>query len=137
MQSHIPVVGESHSVGLSEQRKLKEATKMKRLLRLSVLVLALIAVLLVLAGPVAAKATKTEFTATETYVKDLVSGKEWYTGRNGEIYHWRGNQQLYDVVASDPRVSGDEIITLNLDMKLVDDPDVWATGRMWGTETLS
>jgi hypothetical protein len=36
-------------------------------------------------------------------------------------------------VASDPRVSGDEVITLNIDMKLVDDPDVWATGRMWGT----
>jgi hypothetical protein len=106
---------------------------MKRLLFLSVLVLVLIAMLLVLAGPVAAKGTRTEFTATETYVEDLSPGKVWYTGPNGEICHWRGTQQVYTVVASDPRVSGDEVITLNIDMKLVDDPDVWATGRMWGT----
>jgi hypothetical protein len=107
---------------------------MKRLLRLSVLVLALIAVLLVLAGPVAAKATKTEFTATEIYLGDLSTGKEWYTGKDDKIYHQREAILVLRVEqATDVRVNGDEIVTLNVDMQLVDDPVVWATGRMWGT----
>jgi hypothetical protein len=35
-------------------------------------------------------------------------------------------------VASDPRVTGDEVITINYNMKVVD-PPVYITGRMWGT----
>jgi hypothetical protein len=105
---------------------------MKRLFRLSVLVLALMAMLLVLAGPVAAKATKTEFTATENWVEDTSPGREWYTGPNNEIDHVRGSQGLFSVTASDPRVSGDEIITVNYDMKVVPAP-VYITGPMWGT----
>jgi len=104
---------------------------MKRLLRVSVLVLVLMATLLLVAGPAAAKATRTEFTATETWVEDISLGKEWVTA--DKIYHIRGGESLYMVEATDPRVSGEEIITLNLNMKLVDDEAVWATGPMWGT----
>lgn len=109
---------------------------MKRLLFLSVLILALMATLLLAAGPVAAKATKTAFTATEIYEGvDLDPGVEWFTGKDHEkIWHLRGNIMKLTVVdASDDRVNGDETVTCNLDMRLVDDPDVWAIGRMWGT----
>ena len=107
---------------------------MKRLFRVSVLVLALIAMLLVLAGPVAAKATKTWFTATEIYLGDLSSGEEWYTGTdNNMIDHVRGAQLVLKVQdATDARVNGDELVTLNLDMKVAPEP-VYIIGRMWGT----
>ena len=106
---------------------------MKRLLRLSVLVMALIAILVLVAGPVAAKATKTEFTAIETYGADTSPGKEWVTGKGkNQIDHLRGAEGTFTVVASDPRVTGDEVITINYNMKVVD-PPVYITGPMWGT----
>jgi len=105
---------------------------MKRLLCPSVLILTLIATLLLVAGPVAAKATKTEFTATELYVEDLSPGKEWYTGKDGKNYYVRGSQMRFTVETTDLRVSGDEIITANDNFKLVD-PPVYLIGRMWGT----
>jgi hypothetical protein len=126
------IVGEGHSLALSQERKSKEATTMKRLLFVSVLVLALMATVLLAAGPVAAKATKTRFTASETWVEDISPGKEWYTGKDGKIYHVRGGESLYAVVATNPDVSGDEFITVNLDMKVVPEP-VFITGPMWGT----
>lgn len=106
---------------------------MKRLLRLSVLALILFAVLLLVAGPAAAKATKTKFTAIETFIEDLAPGKSWVTGKgNNQIEHLRGGEALFTVEATDPRVSGDEVITINYDMKVVD-PPVYITGPMWGT----
>jgi len=113
---------------------------MKRHIRLLVLILALIATLLLLAGPVAAKATRTEFKVRETWVYDDpdASGKEWVTG--DKIYHFRGGASHYIIDAfpgeedlADPRVFGDEIITGNLNMHLVDDPCIWVTGPMSGT----
>ena len=104
---------------------------MKRLLFVSVLVLALMAMLLVQVGPVAAQTTRTEFTGSETWVEDISWGKEWVTA--DKINHVRGGESRYAIVATDESVSGEEIITLNLNMELVDDEAVWATGRMWGT----
>ncbi len=113
---------------------------MERLLRLSVLALALIAMLLVIVGPVAAQATRTEFKVRETWVYDdpNVPGKGWVTA--DKIYHARGGASHYWIDAfpgeedlADPRVFGDEIITANLNMKLVDDPCIWAYGSMSGT----
>ena len=71
---------------------------MKRLLFLSVLVLALIAMLLVQVGPAAAKASKIPFTATEIYNGvDLDPGVEWYTGKDHEkIWHLRGERHGID-----------------------------------------
>jgi hypothetical protein len=103
--------------------------------RLILMVLLAVAVILLAAGPAAAKATRTEFTATEIYKGiDLDPGVDWTTGKDHEkIWHLRGNIMELTVDASDDRVDGYEIVTCNLDMKLVDDPVVWATGRMWGT----
>jgi hypothetical protein len=116
---------------------------MKRLLRLSVLILALITILLVQVGPVGAKATRTEFKVfkvRETWVWDDpdAPAKEWIDADN--IYHFRGGASHYLIDAfpgeedfADSRVFGDEIITANLTMKLVDDECIWATGPMSGT----
>jgi len=116
---------------------------MKRLLRVSVLVLALMATLLLAAGPAAAQAPISGFTmfkVRETWVWDdpNVPTKEWVTADN--IYHSRGGASHYRIDAfpgeehlADPRVFGDEIITGSLDMRLVDDECVWATGPMSGT----
>ena len=41
--------------------------------------------------------------------------------------------ELEVVGSTDSRVNGYEIVTLDLDMKVVDDPVVWVTGRMRGT----
>jgi len=103
----------------------------RRWILIVLLVLLAVTAILAVAGPVAAKATRTNFTATETWVEDISPGKEWYTG-DGKVYHLREAQQLYSVEASDPRLSGEEIITLNLNMKVVD-PPVYITGPMWGT----
>jgi hypothetical protein len=48
------------------------------------------------------------------------------------IEYLRDAQGVFTVVATDPRVSGDEVITINYDTKVVDAP-VYITGRMWGT----
>ena len=101
--------------------------------RLILMVLLIAAAILPAAGPAAAQATRAEFTATETWVEDISLGKEWYSGPNDKIYNEREGRSRYDVVATDPRVSGVEIITVNLDMKLVDDPDVYFAGTMHGT----
>jgi hypothetical protein len=113
---------------------------MKRLLFLSVLVLALIALLLAQVGPAAAQATRTEFKVRETWVWDdpHVPARGWVSG--DKIYHGRGGASHYLIDAfpgeedlADPRVFGDEIITGNLNMKLVDDECIWVTGPMSGT----
>ncbi len=113
---------------------------MKRLFRLSVLILALVAMLLVLVGPAAAKATRTEFKVRETWVYDdpNVPGKAWVTA--DKVFHFRGGASHYWIDAfpgeedlADSRVFGDEIITANLNMKMVDDPCIWVYGPMSGT----
>jgi hypothetical protein len=114
--------------------------KMKRLLFLSVLVLTLMTTLLLAAGPAAAQATRTEFKVRETWVWDDpdVPGRGWVSG--DKIFHGRGGASHYLIDAfpgekdlADPRVFGDEIITGNLNMKLVDDECIWAAGPMSGT----
>jgi hypothetical protein len=60
--------------------------------RLILMVLLAVAVILLAAGPAAAKATRTEFTATEIYKGiDLDPGVDWTTGKDHEkIWHLRG-----------------------------------------------
>jgi len=111
---------------------------MKRLLFPGLLILALVATLLLAAGPVAAKATRTEFKVMETYVETIDPGVAWITA--DKVFHFRGGADVYEITAfpgeedlADPRVLGREIITGNLNMKLVDDPCIWVSGPMSGT----
>lgn len=75
---------------------------MKRLLRWSVLGLTLMAMILLLAGPVAAKATRTQLTACE-YDVSYDEG-EW-TNPGGRR-HLRGRVHYFYDVATDPRATG-------------------------------
>jgi hypothetical protein len=99
---------------------------MKRLLFLSVLILALVATLLLAAGPVAAKATRTLITACEEDLY-LVEG-EWTNP--GPNMHLRGRIHYFYDHANDPRATG--LVTViasgNFNADFI--------GTVWGTFTL-
>lgn len=98
---------------------------MKRLIRFSVLALALIALVLLVAGPVAAKATRIDFTGCE-YDTNIIYGDEWtYPGPN---MHLRGRIHLfYDVVPDEERVTG--LVTAIVNGNFNED----FVGTAWGT----
>ena len=75
---------------------------------------------------VKAKATKTYFTGTETWVEDIDPGTEWMSGK---IYHLRGGVSLYRDVCTDERITGDTTVVFNLNLDVT-------TGRVsfWGTQ---
>ncbi|MGD8968160.1 MAG: hypothetical protein PVI07_11690 [Anaerolineae bacterium] len=100
-----------------------------RVRSLSAILVALVLVLLTV-GPAAAKADKTYFTCTETWVEDLEPGDESFPdGR----YHLRGGVSKYAFEASDPRVDDAvDLITINWNFKWMPEP-VYVAGRMWGT----
>ena len=97
---------------------------MKRQRRLMLGVLVLIMALLLGTGSVAAKATKTCFTATETM--DDLGGPErgWVSG---ERVHSRGWAMTNTMVCDDDRFDGEVHHTINLNL------DEDNAGRFWGT----
>ena len=98
---------------------------MNRLIRFSVLALTLIALVLLVAGPVAAKATKKYFTGCE-YDTEIIYGDEWtYPGPN---MHLRGRiHPFYDVVPDEERVTG--LVTAIVNGNFNED----FVGTVWGT----
>lgn len=91
------------------------------------LVVSLLMGVLLAAVPVAAKASRTPFTATE-FACGVEPGKEWFT-RDGTMQHIRG-QLLHDVVVSDePRMTGTALSFVNMNMDLLSGD---CTG--WGKE---
>ena len=100
--------------------------------RLVILVAGLI-VLSILAAPVAARTTRTEYEGFEYFVDSLSPGLEWVSG--DRVYHARGAQEAYEDVVSDPRLSGDLVVTINANFQLAA-PPVYVYGPMWGTTRL-
>jgi hypothetical protein len=49
----------------------------------------------------------------------------------------RGTLLLYKDEMDDERISGWEIVEVNYVFDLVEDPEVWATGPMWGTSQIA
>lgn len=90
-----------------------------------------VALLLVTAGPATAHVVKTPFTGTEVWVEDLDPGSEIALPDSG-LSQIRGAKSRFTLEVSDPRVSGDDVATINWNFKLVDEP-VYVTGFMWGT----
>lgn len=99
---------------------------MKRLLRLSVLALALIAVVLLATGPVAAKATRIDFTGCEYDTNTFQEGDWTYPGHNmllrGRIHPY------YDVVPDEERVTG--LVTVIASGNFKEETFI---GTAWGT----
>jgi len=87
-------------------------------------------ILFVLAAPAAAMTTRTEYSGTESYVSSITPGRQWFS--EDGVLHIRGGQEAYCDEVSDPRISGDSLVTLNANFHLAD-PPVYVYGRMWGT----
>ena len=81
-----------------------------------------------------ARNVKTYFTGSEVWVEDIDPGVETFADKT--IYHLRDAVAVFSVQTTDPRVSGEDRVVVNWNFKLVD-PPVSATGRMWGTFTIS
>jgi hypothetical protein len=101
----------------------------KRLISLPTTVLALV-VLLILAAPVAAKTIRTAYEGLEFYVGPLSPGRQWIS--EDGVLHIRGGQEAYRDEVDDPRLSGDVVVTLNVNFHFAD-PPVFVYGPMWGT----
>jgi hypothetical protein len=101
---------------------------MKRLLFLSVLVLALIAMLLVQVGPVAAKASRTELTACE-YDEGFDPDQDIWTFP-GPNAHLRDRIHPFHDYASDSRVTGRVMVVASGNF------NADGIGTAWGTFTL-
>ncbi|HMN60963.1 MAG TPA: hypothetical protein PJ988_11395 [Anaerolinea sp.] len=98
------------------------------------LILVVLAVLLLPIQPVAAQTIRTDFTGTETFIEDLDFGVESFPAE--KLFHVRGAISRFEISASDPRVSGQNLVTINWNFRFVD-PPVFATGIMWGTFKIS
>jgi hypothetical protein len=101
--------------------------RMKRQRHLILVVMALIAALAFLTGPVAAKATKTEFTGTDT--RGAVTDPGILTFPDGNV-HLRGMVLELHIQATDPRVTGPETVVANANL------DAYGAGPVWGTSHL-
>jgi hypothetical protein len=101
----------------------------KRLVSVPTAALVLI-VLSILAAPVAARTIRTEYVGLETFVGPLSPGRQWVS--EDGILHIRGGQEAYRDEVGDPRLSGDVVVTFNVNFHFAD-PPVFVYGPMWGT----
>lgn len=90
-------------------------------------------VLSILVVPAAAGTIRTPYEGYEYFVESLSSGWEWIS--EDGVYHIRGAQEAYEDVVSDPRLSGDLVVTINANFQLAV-PPVYVYGPMWGTTRL-
>jgi hypothetical protein len=100
----------------------------KRVLAFAIVGLILVSVL---AAPVAAETTWTEFEGWSTVQECpwCAPGRMWVS--EDWVLHIRGMQEYYYNSFSDPRIAGYEVVTINVNMQL---PEVY--GPMWCTTRL-
>jgi hypothetical protein len=84
--------------------------------------------------PAKAKTIRTQFSGSEVFLEDVDSGREFITkpGR----YQLRDGRSRFEITTTDPRLNGENLVTVNLNFKLVD-PPVFGTGPMWGKFRIS
>jgi hypothetical protein len=103
---------------------------MKHTKYLSMLVLALVAVLLSV-SPAMARAQKTAFTGTANFGGTLNAG-EWTYLPSGNVLA-RGIVEVYHDVNSDPRLTGEETIVSNGNFSPAPSSELGLAGYLWGT----
>ena len=103
---------------------------MKRYRFLSMLVLALVAVLVSI-SPAMAGAQMTTFTGTANFGGTLNAG-EWTYLPSGNVLA-RGIVETYHDVNSDPRLTGTETITSNANFRPAPSSELGLAGNLWGT----
>jgi hypothetical protein len=84
----------------------------------------------ILAAPVAAGTIRTEYEGFEYYVGPLLPGRQWIS--EDGVLHIRGGQEAYRDEMDDNRISGEVVVTLNVNFQFADLP-VMVYGPMWGT----
>ncbi len=99
----------------------------KRLLAVAVVGLILLSSL---AAPVAAGTTWKEIHGLSANPTPVSPGRQWIS--EDGILHIRGGQEAYSDTVDDSRLSGDDLVTLNVNFQLAP-PPVMAYGQMWGT----
>ncbi|MFO7663128.1 MAG: hypothetical protein R6X18_11110 [Chloroflexota bacterium] len=99
--------------------------------KLFLLFVCVLAVMLLVTGLAAAKATRTEFTGTETQIGGEAPLRYWEAGQTAHI---RGMQGVYWEEATDPRVSGINTILVNMNIHPVSGGGVQI--QFWGTYVL-
>ena len=97
---------------------------------LSMLVLALVAVLLS-ASPAMAGAQRTLFTGTSSFGETLNAG-EWTFLPIGNVLA-RGIVEIYNDVGTDSRVTGQETIVSNGNFRPAPSSELGLAGHLWGT----
>jgi hypothetical protein len=113
-----------------DQFRFSKGEKMKHYKYLSMLVIALVA-LLFSASPVVAGAQMTTFTGTSSFGESINPG-EWMYLPSGNIQA-RGIVEVYHDVNADARVTGNETTTYNASFKPAPSSPIGLSGRIWGT----
>jgi hypothetical protein len=85
-------------------------------------------VALTMAAPSYGATSKLAFTGTSIFDHEISPAEEW---EDGNVYHLRNMVWVYEVVTSDPRVTGWDTVVINFDLAL----DAWE-GTLWGKDRL-
>lgn len=104
---------------------------MKRQKHLMVAIVVLVAALLVAAGSVAAKATKTPVTGFECYVETIDGGTYWVS--DDGVFHLRGYVQLNREDSETAEAAGLNTVVVNANWRDFDLSTGYGVGPMWGT----
>ena len=99
--------------------------------RLSILVAGVI-ILSILAAPAAARTIRTEYAGHEYLIEALPGGRMWISEEG--VLHIRDMQELYRDEVSDPRLSGDLLVTISANFQFTEVGEMY--GPMWGTSIL-
>ena len=93
------------------------------------MILTVIAALFFATFPASAAPPRTEFTSTVTPIAVINEGDFTFPGN--EVFHARNRVEQFKEDATDPRVSGESLYTINANFRLTSAGGV--TGPMWGT----
>lgn len=78
----------------------------------------------------AAGTVQTDYQGVELPVGPVAQGRQWVS--EDGVLHIRGGQEAYTDDVSDSRISGDVLVTLNVNFQFAPEP-VMVYGPMWGT----
>jgi hypothetical protein len=93
------------------------------------LLLAVVLMVLLLVVPASAAPPKTEFTSMVSLIATVREGD--FTFPDDNIFHARNRVEKFKEVATDPRLSGESLYTINANFRVMSDGGF--TGPMWGT----
>jgi hypothetical protein len=95
--------------------------------------MAALMILSILAAPVAAGTSRTEYEGYESFEGEIGGGRMWISDEG--VLLIRDFQEAYTDVVSEPRLSGDLVVTINANFQLAEEP-VYVYGPMWGTSII-